>query len=265
MPVILQAAGIFKFHPTVFPVIYSVFTIYWLIILMQKCKKFLKMQNTPQNSRHQNGGMNKVSYWGPTNNMCHHTKFSRLGNLTFGHPALMVISYYPLLHKTALSKFTLLLPIFLHSLFMLVLQPPLSFTLTPCFPSIPQNIWIFIYSLLLILLLITIFPTLFVNASYKVSNFLHCPPILSNTSPFSGIQSVLFACIPTPTLWLGQSSCSCIAFVLTTFPATMMMMLDVGSSEISVHMYPNVLQATGTFTLTTVTRTPNKRQQQFHQ
>jgi hypothetical protein len=43
------------------------------------------------------------------------------------------------------------------------------------------------------------------------------------------------------------------------------MMEDVGSSEIAVHIYPNVPLETGTFTVTTVRRTPNKRQQQFHQ
>jgi len=48
---------------------------------------------------------------------------------------------------------------------------------------------------------------------------------------------ILF-CLPVFPLqlyWLGQSSCSCIAFVLTTFSSTMMME-DVGSSEISPYL-----------------------------
>jgi len=85
------------------------------------------------------------------------------------------------------------------------------------------------------------------------------------TSPPS-LGSILF-CLPVFPLqlyWLGKSSCSCTAFVLTTFSSTVMME-DVGSYEISDHIYPNVPQATGTFTVTTVRRTPNKKQQQFHQ
>jgi hypothetical protein len=41
------------------------------------------------------------------------------------------------------------------------------------------------------------------------------------------------------------------------------MMEDVGSSEISVHIYPNVPQETGTFTVTTVRRIPNKDNSSF--
>jgi len=52
----------------------------YLLLYITGAQIFQKSRS-PQNSRCQTGEMKQVAYWGPTNVGCHHSKFSRFGDL----------------------------------------------------------------------------------------------------------------------------------------------------------------------------------------
>lgn len=66
----------------------------YLLLYITGAQIFQK-SSSPQNSRRQTGDMKQIAYRGPTNVGCHHSKFSRLGDLTPG-------IYVPTLYITVL-------------------------------------------------------------------------------------------------------------------------------------------------------------------
>lgn len=116
--------------------------------------------------------------------MCHHTKFCSLSNLAFGHPCTNGIQLLftspqnsPFQVHISVTSFSSL------SVHVGPLASSLSFTLIPCFPSNPQNVSMFINSLLFILLLITIFPTLLSMHPFKLQISITALPLIPITVP----------------------------------------------------------------------------------
>lgn len=64
--------------------------------IKQRCTDFPKIEETPQNSRGQNGNTKQVPQRGSTNIWCHRTKFNRHGVLALGFVNLRLTGFVQL-------------------------------------------------------------------------------------------------------------------------------------------------------------------------